>query len=329
MSEQNSVLVKSVVDDLQRVLEPFVLGQGDVIRLLAGALLVGGHVLLEGPPGVGKTLLAKSFASSVGMSFNRIQFTPDLMPSDIVGVSVFDQRTGDFRFVPGPIQADIVLADEINRTPPKTQAALLEAMEERSITVDGKRHALHDMFFVIATQNPVEHEGTFPLPEAQLDRFLFKLNVSYPPTDSEQKMIIEFSGRERTRDGGQRQYVPEVVADTHRIREAAREIRAVHLGDAVADYIHRIIVATRDHKDILLGASPRAALHLALASKFHATSQNRNYVIPDDVQQSVQVCLGHRLIFRPEAFERASRVDALLMEIVSGTPVPDRIHRGV
>lgn len=325
MNEHSSGKVSSIVSEIQKVLEPFVLGQGDVVRLLTGALLVGGHVLLEGPPGVGKTLLAKSFASAVGMSFNRIQFTPDLMPSDIVGVSVFDQRTGDFRFVPGPIQADIVLADEVNRTPPKTQAALLEAMEERSVTVDGKRHTLHDLFFVIATQNPVEHEGTFPLPEAQLDRFLFKLEVSYPPAVSEQRMIIDFSARERSRDGTVRQYSPDVVAQIGTIREAALEIRQVALSESVADYIYRIVQATRLHKDLLLGASPRAALHLALASKFNAASQNRTYVLPDDIQLCAGACLGHRLIFRPEAFERASHVDDVLKEIVSGVSVPDKI----
>lgn len=318
--------IQNVVDAVYEQVRKDVYGHEETVRLLIGGFLIGGHVLLEGPPGVAKTLTARTFASSLGLTFKRIQFTPDLMPSDVTGVTMFDQRSATFRFAPGPIFADIILADEINRTPPKTQASLLEAMEERFVTIDGERHSLDQLFFVIATQNPVEHEGTFPLPEAQLDRFLFKLRMEYPGAAFEEEMIRKLSGvvtdtssTSAAEGSDRRQITREVLVETRSL------IRQIHLDQSVSDYVQRIVAATREHADLALGASPRAALNLALASKLEAALQGREYVIPDDVQAMCKHVLSHRIIFQPEIFEIEEEADRLLEGILSNVSVPERV----
>ncbi|MBX7137432.1 MAG: MoxR family ATPase [Oligoflexia bacterium] len=305
-----------------------VLGQAKVSELLFGALLIGGHVLLEGPPGVAKTLLARCFAETLGLSFRRIQFTPDLMPSDITGVNVFDRESSTFRFAPGPLFADIVLADEINRTPPKTQAALLEAMEEHRVTVDGKPYELGELFTVVATQNPIEMEGTFPLPEAQLDRFLFKLQISYPDKTAEQQMLERFSSEPQLRS---LQPSPErspgrAGLQLSDLLEARAALRRVRLAPAISDYVLRLVSATRTHGALELGASPRAGLGLALAAKLSAALERRDFVIPDDVKKVARPVLLHRLIPKSDLYDSADGVESVLDQLLKTTPVPSKVE---
>jgi len=309
-------LTASVSEEVGKV----VFGHQEHSRLLMGAFLIGGHVLLEGPPGIAKTLLAKTFASTLGLTFRRIQFTPDLMPSDITGINILDPRTGAFRFAPGPLFTDILLADEINRTPPKTQSALLEAMEERQMTIDGERHALGSMFFVIATQNPIEHEGTFPLPEAQLDRFLFKLHLTYPGVKFEEAMIQSLSG-----ESGLAQQAPDAarkVVDIEDLARARALLRRIKLSESVGSYVMQIVSATRAHPHVLLGASPRAGLNFALAAKLQAAQSGRDYVIPDDVKQVARPVLNHRIILKPESFDVVKDIHEIVDDVVRRTPTP-------
>ena len=320
--ELNESPVKKTVSTISAAMSRFVLGHNDNINLLCGAFIIGGHVLVEGPPGIAKTLLVRTFAHTVGLRFSRIQFTPDLMPTDVTGVYVFDQKSGTFRFAAGPVFADIILADEINRTPPKTQSALLEAMEERFVTIDGVRHPLDPLFFVAATQNPIEHEGTFPLPEAQLDRFLFKLGMSYPEREVESQMIEQFSGSSMPVLVERGQDEPTAVS-RQELGEARAVLRSVRLEPPVADYIIRLAEATRSHPDLLLGASPRAALHLALAAKFNAAMEGRTYVIPDDVQKIALPVLAHRLVVRPEVYEDEISAARIVSETITRVAVPD------
>lgn len=303
-----------------------VYGHRETLRLLAGAFIIGGMVLIEGPPGIAKTRTARCFARTLGLKFSRIQFTPDLMPSDITGVSIFDQKNNEFRFVAGPIFAEVVLADEINRTPPKTQAALLEAMEERRVTVDGTRYALDEFFWVIATQNPIEHEGTYPLPEAQLDRFMFKLKMGYPDHDDEVQMVGEMANNPQV-DGYssiETKVEPPQLAELRRARAAMRQII---MEQPLVDYIVRIVTETRKHPDVLLGASPRAALHLALAAKMNALIEGRLYAIPDDVKEMVPHVLGHRIIVDPLFNQSPTSSEALLNAIMDQVAVPERSSR--
>ncbi|MCB0322721.1 MAG: AAA family ATPase [Bdellovibrionales bacterium] len=326
--ESPSLAIQAIVERVTARIGEDVFGQQETSKLLAGALILGGHVLLEGPPGVAKTLLAKSFARSLGLGFNRIQFTPDLMPSDITGVYIFDQAHASFRLSPGPLFADVVLADEINRTPPKTQSALLEAMQEHFVTIDGKRHPLGDLFFVIATQNPIEHEGTYPLPEAQLDRFLFKLNVGYPGVEHEVAMIHSLSALDPILEHSRTQ-APDSKETGHgtvsgdEIRTARALLREIRLEHSIAQYVQRIAAATREHGDLLLGISPRAALALALAAKLHAALDGRNYALPDDVKAMCEVTLSHRLVFRPEVLETPDQARMVLTELLARIPVPN------
>ncbi len=322
-----SLLVRNYADTIAASVNETVLGSAEVAKLLFGAFLVGGHVLIEGPPGIAKTLLSKTFARVLGLEFRRIQFTPDLMPSDVTGVNVFDQKSGNFRFIAGPIFSDILLADEINRTPPKTQSALLEAMEERQVTIDGERKELSRVLFVIATQNPIEHEGTFPLPEAQLDRFFFKLNLSYPERSFEEKMIQSFSGTEGPSLLKQNEKSSSLGSSLVReFDQCQNAIRSITFSPAMSDYLMRILEATRRHPALLLGASPRAGLHLALATKLQAALEGRDYVIPDDLKLMAIPVLKHRLILSPEMYEAVSGTTEIISELLNRIPPPETIQ---
>jgi MoxR-like ATPase len=297
-----------------------IVGQDEVFEQVVVAFLAGGHVLLEGVPGVAKTLIAKTLARLVDAGFGRIQFTADLMPSDVIGTQVFDINQGKFYLKQGPIFTSIVLADEINRAPAKTQSALLEAMEERQVTIEGTRYPLGDPFMVLATQNPIEYEGTYPLPEAQLDRFLFKVVVDYPPEAVEREIVRRyhtgFDAHHLDRAGLQ----PVVAAaDLPALRE---EIRSVTVEDGILAYITQIAAATRRSPDLMLGGSPRASIASLLTAKTYAALQGRAYVTPDDVKQITLPVYRHRVILRPEAEIEGLNADTVLRRIVAGVPAP-------
>jgi MoxR-like ATPase len=301
--------------NIERVIE----GKSEVIRLALIALLAEGHLLIEDVPGVGKTMLAKALARSIDCSVRRIQFTPDLLPSDVTGVSVYHQERGDFEFKPGAIFANIVLGDEINRASPKTQAALLESMEERQVTVDGVTYHLGVPFMVIATQNPIEHEGTYPLPEAQRDRFMLELAIGYPTRQAEIE-ILETHGRTATLLADL-----EPVADAPTVAEMIERCRTtIHVADTLKRYIVDLVRATRDHADLALGASPRAALSLLRAARAAAATSGRDYVVPDDVKELVTPVIAHRLITAPEAQMIGRTAADVLADIVEYVPIPIR-----
>jgi MoxR-like ATPase len=301
----------AIVDNIETVIQ----GKRRTIELATICLLAKGHALIEDVPGVGKTLLARSLARSIHCSFQRIQFTPDLLPSDVTGVSVWDREATHFIFRPGPVFANVVLGDEINRASPKTQSALLEAMEERQVTVDAVTRTLEPPFMVIATQNPIEHEGTYPLPEAQLDRFMMRLSMGYPARDKELEML-EAHGRHSTLDDLE----PVVDADdVNRMIEIASEI---YVADPIRSYFVDLADATRSEPDLLLGASPRATLFLQRASRACAASNGRDYVTPDDVQSMLHPVLNHRLILQPEAQMRGAAIQSIIDTISSRVGVP-------
>ncbi len=305
----------AIVDNVDTVIK----GKHDVIRLAVMCLIAEGHVLIEDVPGVGKTLLAKSIARSIESSFQRIQFTPDLLPSDITGVSVFDRQSSSFIFRPGAIFANIVVGDEINRASPKTQAALLEAMEERQVTVDGTTHPLLPPFMVVATQNPLEHEGTYPLPEAQLDRFMVRLVVGYPDRATTLD-ILDTHGSSSTFDTlGPVLHADEVI-------RMAAIAKGVHVSDGVREYLADLVEATRSHAELLLGASPRSALYLLRLARARAASMERDYLSPDDVKAVAEPVLGHRMILRPEAQMRGVDIAEILSSILGRVPVPGSIR---
>lgn len=310
--QQVRALAERVIGNVESV----IVGKHDEVELTFIALMCQGHVLIEDVPGVGKTVLAKAFARSIGCTFRRIQFTPDLLPSDVTGVSIYSQKTGEFEFRPGPIVAQVVLADEINRATPKTQSALLECMEERQITVDGTSYLLPRPFIVLATQNPIEYEGTFPLPEAQLDRFLLRVNLGYPKKRDEIAMLERQQVQHPIERLGEVITAQELIGLQEMIRQG------VYVDGLIRDYIVSIIGATRSHPDVYLGASPRGSLALFRASQARAALAGRDYVLPDDVKALVIPTLGHRLIVNPGARIKHTETATILQEILETVPVP-------
>jgi MoxR-like ATPase len=301
---------KQIIDNVEKV----IVGKQTVVESLVIALLCEGHVLLEDVPGVGKTMLARSLAASLNVDFRRLQCTPDLLPSDITGVSVFNQETRQFQFIAGPAFTHILLADEINRATPRTQAALLEAMGERQITADGETRPLPRPFLVLATQNPVEYEGTFPLPEAQLDRFLFKVSLGYLSVKDEGEML---------RNLGQRHPIETLssVADGLDVPKLAEEIWSIQVADSVRDYIVGLVNATRKHPDLALGASPRGSLALYRSAQVKAALAGRDYVLPDDVQELAPLVLPHRCIVRPDSALRGRTSEQVISDLMEQVPL--------
>ncbi len=307
--------VRTITEQVGRNVEAVIVGKHAEVQLTLLALMCRGHVLIEDVPGVGKTMLAKAIARSIGCTFKRIQFTPDLLPTDVTGVSIYNQKNGDFEYRPGPVMAQIVLADEINRATPKTQSALLEAMEEHQTTVDGVTYPLPDPFIVLATQNPIEYEGTFPLPEAQLDRFLVRLQLGYPARNDEIEML-----------GRQQQSHPldtlTQVIEAGDLIAAQAAVRGVYVDRSISEYIISIVEATRKHDDVYLGASPRGSLALYRTAQARAAAEGRDYVIPDDVKALTEATLAHRIILRPTARIKNTDVGALVGDILRRLPVP-------
>lgn len=305
---------------LAKALSQIVVGQPTIIQQLMVAFLAGGHVILEGVPGTGKTLIVKALAQLVQADFRRIQLTPDVLPSDILGTNIFDFNTRDFTLKQGPVFTEILLADEINRTPPKTQAALLEAMEEQQVTLDGESMRLPDLFWVIATQNSLEFEGTYPLPEAQLDRFLFKLVVGYPDAKAEKQMLLNSQAGLQTKRLDLAKLKP--IATVQQVLVARQAIRSVQVSEALLDYLLALVQRTRQHPDLALGASPRSAVAWLQASKANAWVCGRDFVTPDDIKAIAPPLLRHRLIMRPEAQMDGLKIDGLVASLLGQVPVP-------
>ncbi len=292
-----------------------ILGKEEVIRACVVALLAGGHVIVEDFPGVGKTLLAKALARSIDCSFARIQFTPDLLPSDVTGVSVFNQKNGEFEFRPGPIFANIVLADEINRASPKTQSSLLECMEERQATIDNVTHAIHPPFMVIATQNPIEYEGTYPLPEAQLDRFMMRLSLGYPSAEAEEAIIHEQTSHNPLAELSH-------VVDGSEVLTMTQAVTRVRVAPSLRRYVVDIMAATRQQRDVYLGASPRAGIALTRAAKALALLRGRDFVVPKDIKDLAVRCLAHRIMLAPDAKVRDVSPESVVTKLLETVPVP-------
>ncbi|MCL5774568.1 MAG: MoxR family ATPase [Firmicutes bacterium] len=306
--------IKSLTEKVMQNIEKVIVGKHEEVKLVLVSLLCEGHLLVEDVPGVGKTMLARSIARSLGCSFARIQFTPDLLPSDIAGITMFNQKKGDFEFKPGPVFNQIVLADEINRATPKTQSALLECMEEKQATIDGVTRRLPIPFLVIATQNPIEYEGTFPLPEAQLDRFLLRLNLGYPSFEAENEILIQQQIRHPIEDISQ-------VVDAESLKEMQKKVKEVHVEQGIREYIVSLVQETRKDAHLYLGASPRGSLALFKCAQAVAAMEGRDYVIPDDVKIIAVGALAHRMISRSDGVMGKASIE-ILKEILQKVPVP-------
>ena len=310
--------LKESIEKVRSEIKKIIVGQEKIIDMMIAAVLADGHVLIEGVPGIAKTLLAKLIARTISAKFSRIQFTPDLMPSDILGTSVFNMKTSEFEFNRGPIFSNIILIDEINRAPAKTQSALFEAMEERQVTVDGTTYKLDNPFTVFATQNPIEHEGTYRLPEAQLDRFLFKVEMEYPLPDEEVKILLDLHSRKNINDLSQ--IHPVFTRDS--LKELREKVRTSHMDENVAGYIAKIVNGTRNNSDIYLGGSPRASISIMIGAKANAAMKGRDFVTPDDVREVVYPALRHRILLTPEKEMEGKTTDDIIKTIIERVEVP-------
>lgn len=315
-SDANSLrLVQEVAERVAQSVGQVIIGKRNEVRLAILGLICQGHILIEDIPGVGKTMMARSLSKALGCTFSRIQFTPDMLPSDVTGVSIFNQKTREFEFRAGPIMAQIVLADEINRATPKTQAALLEAMEERQITVDGVTYQMHNPFMILATQNPIEYEGTFPLPEAQLDRFLMRIQMGYP-TPMEELTVLSAQQYQHPINNVQQ------VISIQELLAAQQAVREIYVAEEIKQYIINLVTASRAHPDVYLGSSPRGSLALFRTSQARAAMAGREYVIPDDVKALAEVTLAHRIIVGPAARIKDISSRTIVQDILMSTPVP-------
>ncbi|MBC2077046.1 MoxR family ATPase [Listeria marthii] len=311
MSIEPSIKINEIINEVEKV----IVGKRHVVKLSLTALLAGGHVLLEDVPGVGKTMMVRTLAKTIGVSFKRIQFTPDLLPADVTGVSIFNPETRDFEFRPGPVMGNIVLADEINRTAPRTQAALLEGMAENSVTVDGITRKLADPFFVMATQNPIEYEGTYALPEAQLDRFLLKINIGYPTVEEEMQLLTLKQYQDPLDQTIQ-------VVTLEELLTLKNKAKQVFIDDVLKNYIIRLVDASRKHPSVSLGISPRGSLAFMQAAQAFALIEGRDYVIPDDIQYLAPYIFTHRLILKSEAYYNEETAESIIASILKNTSVP-------